>query len=437
MNKNKTLWKLHSWLGLYTGIFIAFLSLTGAAAVFKTEIDKISNPHFFSVDPKEHRLSYDTLYQMLYQKVSTDLQVFRIYLPITKKDPFYLAAYHQPDESDKGLLNKMLAYEYKQYFIDPYTGEYLGQRDYYKSLAYFLRNVHVRFYDNFYGRLAAGIFGVALLASILIGFMIYGNFIKNQIALNIRKKNFRQIWADWHKIIGLLALFFNLIIATTGAWLGMQSYLMKGLNIKNPGSGDFEKVTSKRQDMQNPQLNINQALEKTHEIFPEMRVAALAPSLDGRNVLEVLGDVPGRVYEREREKVLFDKSSLQLESVFNIGEQNMGSKLYLVQEALHFGDFAGISMKILYCLFGLTTGFLSITGFYIYLKRKNPKRPAKAKRLILNYISFFTGFIILLYIAHTIFGVIITGVFYAAFLYLFLLGLIIIWIVRKLKTNRQ
>ena len=437
MVKYKTLWKWHSWLGLYTGIFIAFLSITGAAAVFKSEIDKIFNPNFFSVEIKGSHLSYDSLYQKLYQQVKPGLQVFRIHIPQDKKDPFYLSAYRQPAETDMGMLNKMLSYEYKQYFMNPYTGEFLGNRDYYKSLAYFLRNVHVRFYDNFYGRLAAGIFSVALLVSIVIGFIIYGNFIRNKLALSIRKKNFRQIWADWHKLIGILALFFNLVIALTGIWLGMQSYLMKGFNIKNPGSGNFEKTISREQDIQNQYLRIDEVLQKSHEIFPELKIVAIAPSLDGRNVLEIIGNVPGRVYEREREKIWFDKTSLQLKSVFNISEQDTSTKLYLVQEPLHFGDYGGIAMKVLYCIFGLTTGFLSITGYYIYLKRKNPKRPNRAKKIIIKYLYLFAVMIILLFLAHQSFGVIVTGVFYAAILYLLLLALFIFWIVKKLRKAKS
>ncbi|MGO3164539.1 MAG: PepSY domain-containing protein, partial [Sphingobacteriaceae bacterium] len=46
---------------------------------------------------------------------------------------------------------------------------------------------------------------------------------------------------------------------------------------------------------------------------------------------------------------------------------------YYVQEALHFGNFGGIGLKILYAFLGLTSGFLSISGFVVFLYRKNKK----------------------------------------------------------------
>ena len=40
-NDKKLLWKIHHWAGLYAGILIGILSLTGALAVFIPEIDSL------------------------------------------------------------------------------------------------------------------------------------------------------------------------------------------------------------------------------------------------------------------------------------------------------------------------------------------------------------------------------------------------------------
>ncbi len=44
------------------------------------------------------------------------------------------------------------------------------------------------------------------------------------------------------------------------------------------------------------------------------------------------------------------------------------------QEALHFGDFGGLPLKVLYALLGLTSGFLSISGFVVFLFRRKKKQ---------------------------------------------------------------
>src|SRR5690606_13729006 len=40
-NDKKLLWRIHHWAGLYAGILIGVLSLTGALAVFIPEIDSL------------------------------------------------------------------------------------------------------------------------------------------------------------------------------------------------------------------------------------------------------------------------------------------------------------------------------------------------------------------------------------------------------------
>jgi uncharacterized iron-regulated membrane protein len=71
--------------------------------------------------------------------------------------------------------------------------------------------------------------------------------------------------------------------------------------------------------------------------------------------------------------VVLDKISLAPLFIYDVRRQSFGDQLYYVQEALHFGQFGGMTLKILYAVLGLTTGFLSITGFLIYLKRKEAK----------------------------------------------------------------
>ena len=51
-------------------------------------------------------------------------------------------------------------------------------------------------------------------------------------------------------------------------------------------------------------------------------------------------------------------------------------------EPLHFGDFAGMWLKVAYCLLGATSGFLAISGFVLWmLKRRHRRRVAPAIRL--------------------------------------------------------
>src|SRR5690606_10342548 len=121
-------------------------------------------------------------------------------------------------------------------------------------------------------------------------------------------------------------------------------------------------------------------------------------------------------------KVVMDKASLEPLYIYDVRTQSFADQLYYVQEALHFGNFGGLTLKILYAFLGLTTGFLSITGFLIYLKRKESKAANryKTEKLVFTYcmggLLFFilTGFFTLT-IGYSITSKVIT---YAVYIFL-------------------
>ena len=49
MTAKRTLWKIHNLLGLYIGIIIAVLSISGACAVFKFDLDRLEAARLYDV----------------------------------------------------------------------------------------------------------------------------------------------------------------------------------------------------------------------------------------------------------------------------------------------------------------------------------------------------------------------------------------------------
>ncbi|MCU0389972.1 MAG: PepSY domain-containing protein [Thermoflexibacter sp.] len=442
----KKLWAVHSWLGLYTGIFIAFLSITGALVVFKDEIDVLSNPHLFKVNPQNQRLNYNLLFDKAKsytaQQDST-LQIAQLCFPQKKEDALLVIAYQEEvknkqkgKERKENLIEKAINAQIYHLFINPYTGEVLGNRNYYKSLAFYLRNIHVRFYDGWIGRQATGIFGIALVISTILGFVIYGNFMKEAVFASIRTKNYRQLFADWHKLIGVLTLIFNLMIGITGAWLGMQTNYMKWFGIKDPSVKKFEQVIKPEEDLQ-MSFDIEKVLQRTQNEFSTLIPKYLAFSDDGERTVSVFGDVAGKAYEIERHKIVFDKQTLETKFKFDIHQSGAGAKLYMVQEALHFGNFGGFWVKFLYVFFGLTSGFLSVTGFYIYIKR-NVKYFSKPAEVIIGaYAGVISLVYVLILLAHFAVGTGLTAIVFQAVLYLFFIALTFRYLIIKIRKNTK
>ena len=367
-NDKKLLWKIHHWAGLYAGILIGILSLTGALAVFIPEIDALILKHRYNASSSAMTEGYP----QIGNSVDSLTNLFPTYTSLAIQLP------HQPgDIAEVDLIVRPDDGEIQRYdfFVDAGADRIIGQRNHQNSLANYLRQVHVRLYEGNWGRQLVGIGGVALVVLAVTGLLIYGNFMKRQAWPNVRKKiGMRILMADWHKLLGISALAFNLVIAVTGAWLGLQPWLMRAFDIKTPNAYKASVIMEPEVDKA-LHVEWNEVFKAIEKEFPELKPSDLALSSNGSATISVRGNIAGLVYERNINTLVLSKTAYTPQFKYDVRQQPFSHKLYFVQEALHFGDFGGLILKILYAILGLVSGFLSISGFVIYLYRQKKKVP--------------------------------------------------------------
>ncbi|MGH8499406.1 MAG: PepSY domain-containing protein [Methylococcales bacterium] len=57
--------KVHGWLGLLLGLFLAIFGLTGSILVFHAEINELLNPALLTVTPPQEGVSYRPLSELV------------------------------------------------------------------------------------------------------------------------------------------------------------------------------------------------------------------------------------------------------------------------------------------------------------------------------------------------------------------------------------
>lgn len=392
--KNQNLiWKIHHWCGLYTGIVIGILCFTGAIAVFIPEIDGWIQRHYYSVYTTE-------LLPGQNPKIDSALAAAKKQYP--KMTGLLIDMPDQPG----GVVTFSFAVKGKDkasgkfyfLFVDPVKDKILGSRDRQNSLANYLRQMHVRLYEGFWGRQLVGLAGISFVIVTITGFLIYGNFMKKQPYPKIRKKNMRILMADWHKILGISALAFNFVIACSGAWLGLQPKLMQWFNIKAPNDFKAETVMGKKDDA-GIIVHWDKVFEAVKKEFPELKPGYMRASEDGTATIEVNGSIDGQIYERNINSLVISKTTYKPLFKCDISKASFRDKFYSVQEALHFGDFGGLGLKILYTVLGLVSAFLSISGFVVYLYRTEKKKKRTISPLKTTFIYTILILLILIIIA--------------------------------------
>jgi uncharacterized iron-regulated membrane protein len=388
---NKLLWRIHHWAGLYCGIVIAVLSLTGALAVFIPEIDLFIQKQYYSVSstPSEKLNISNSIAQA--EKQYPGMSGLIIDLP---EKPGQVAGLNFFVGGKKGL-----GLQRYYFFVDAGKDQIVGTRNQQNSLANYLRQMHVRLYDGYWGRQLVGLAGIALLVVAITGLLIYSDFMKRQPYPKLRKgRGLRILMADWHKLLGISALAFNIVIAITGAWLGLQPKLMNWFNIQTPNNFKADAITSPEEDKKTI-VHWDKLLAVAKKEFPDLAPNGISSSEDGSSTISFYGNIAGQAYERNANVLVVSKNDLKPVFKYDVRTAPLSHKFYFIQEALHFGDFGGLGLKILYAILGLTSGFLSISGFVVYLYRMDKKKVKRFSPLKTTFIYCMVITLILIALA--------------------------------------
>ncbi|MEO8174483.1 MAG: PepSY-associated TM helix domain-containing protein, partial [Sediminibacterium sp.] len=76
------------------------------------------------------------------------------------------------------------------------------------------------------------------------------------------------------------------------------------------------------------------------------------------------------IHSKKFADVLFLDSVGGIAKTAFVNEITPANRYDIINSQVHFGKYGGLPVKILYSLFGLSSGFLSITGFLLWLKRR-------------------------------------------------------------------
>ena len=208
MRLSKRLFRIHSWLGLVSGACVLVFFVTGAILVFGVELNRWERPDLFKVSPQGTYQSYDALYRSALQQRPAYFIYSLRYIP-QKSDETIEMRIYDPKSKEYGLLSQ-----------NPYTGEILGES--FNSTVYdILLKLHYTFYLGRVGELLAGIFALALLGSVFTGAIVYRKNIGKVLLFRVKLKltNWRILSSGLHRILGVWALLFNVILGFSGFYM--------------------------------------------------------------------------------------------------------------------------------------------------------------------------------------------------------------------------
>ncbi|WP_299759786.1 PepSY-associated TM helix domain-containing protein [uncultured Pontibacter sp.] len=359
----KKTFSIHHWCGLIAGIFILVISLSGVILVFDDDIDEAMFASHSQLEKPAGALHIDkSIGWVRAENPSWDIRVPAL-----------------PAKGNEALLYELRQGQLRKWlFVHPETGEKLstvGQA--HNRFSYVVLNIHYNLLSGTPGKIIVLLVGLALLLLTVTGFILYRKSVVK--VLTFRQKisftSRRSMFSSLHRIIGVWALAFNLLMCVTGISLAIavvNAALKSGSN-----------------EVAVPEIraSVDTALAAVNTAHPMFEVTYLRFPVNEEGKIQLLGRLRSdpSYYGKFYSKIQADYRTGELSAPYFVQDQPLLDRFLISLHPIHFGDFAGLFVKLLYAFFGLMPGILSISGFAIWHYRQQPQQESvkqKPRKLV-------------------------------------------------------
>lgn len=376
LNIFKRLYQAHLYGGLFVALHMVVWILTGSVLLFRGELE---NDRPLLTTEELTPWNGETLDQILNDAM--------IRFPGERP----LAIF--PDESDHRLIQVRLGKENSKKFRGARKLIYSGktakpidapQAD--DGIFGALLVLHRELFLGTYGKLYVGFVGLILTFVLLSGFFIYGNFMRGKSFGEIRDPKSTRAYSDTHRFIGACAFAWLLLVSVTGVLLSFNGPLLKLYQ-----ASELKSLTSQHasasQSSALPKLAT--VVETAQKLKPESRLTYIAfPDTEF--------SIPSHFLILMNGTTAFTS---KLSELVTVDRETGGSaqarplplylKLALFSEPLHFGNYGGMTLKLIWLAFSLLSLALTASGVaaFILKKRRKDSAPASKSRPFIPFTS--------------------------------------------------
>ncbi|MDD0845235.1 PepSY-associated TM helix domain-containing protein [Pseudomonas sp. Gutcm_11s] len=362
---------VHKWTSLISTVFLLMLCLTGLPLIFHEEIEHYFEPHpeLKEVVADSSRIDYDKLIAEALAVRPGEVVRFVGYDPEEPLGFIFTASSIQPPPLDA----------YIQTF-DTRTGELFPSEPPEDGFMTLMLRLHTDMFLGLPGYLFLGFMGLLLVASLVSGVVVYTPFMRKLDFATVRTaRSSRLKWLDLHNVLGIVTLAWVLVVGATGV---INTLAIPILGLWQ--NGQLAEMTAPYKDL--PPLtelgSLHKALETAQAAAPDMKPSFVAyPGTDFSSqhhyAVFMRGDTP--LTARLLKPALVDATTGELT---DMREMPMYVKTLLISQPLHFGDYGGLPLKIIWAVLDIISIVILGSGLYLWLGRR--KAPIEKRLAELN-----------------------------------------------------
>ncbi|MET1256655.1 PepSY-associated TM helix domain-containing protein [Aliikangiella maris] len=347
----------HSILGLSIGALIYLICLSGALVVFFEEFERWEQPNIQEYTDYSAPQIQTAVDSFLTQTSQSPDSLY-VVLPTTAVPRIHVAANEQEwFVNQDGSLSE-----------PPLEG-----------WTHTLKALHIYLHlPSTLGLIVVGALGAALVALIISGIFAHPRIFKDAFQLKLGR-NPRLTQADIHNRLSVWGIPFYLMIALTGAFIGLVSLLIWAaapIEFQGNRQAVIEAVYGNDPIVNQPVTPINfaQALSNLKQQAPQATpIYLVIQKINTPNqYLEIAATLPGRLIYSEMYRFQSDGSFINHQG---LSDGPIGRQIAYSVYRLHFGHFANGWVKIIYGVLGLALTVIATTGINIWLARRKYKTP--------------------------------------------------------------
>ncbi len=356
MFARRALFQVHLWVGVLAGLYIFVVCVTGAALVFRIDLQRAMHPALFT--PRTSGPVADPVAVMdSVRKAYPAAMVSGVDAPTTSR-PTYLA-YASSGDRFLTLL------------LDPVSAELLGELPE-QSFIRTLQDLHFDLLAGQTGRIVNGLGALFLSAMCLTGLVIWwpgGNKWTRGFTVDFRRQWKRVNW-DLHSAVGIWTVTFVAMWAVTGVYFVFPAPFRSAVNRLSP-------LTQARAPQSDPSRATTSGRPTWRELVDEARrrvpgqhvARVVVPSSASSAFLVMFSQTQPTPLRADLTAVYLDQYTGEALTVPPGTPQSPGDLVMAWVAPLHVGNFGGSAVRVAWLILGLAPPTLFVTGFIMWWTR--------------------------------------------------------------------
>lgn len=387
----KVFWRnIHLYLGLACGLVILVVCFTGAMLVFEKEFQQSLYPERYYVQAAGDRLPLDSIIQKFEATVkgskvsgvklyADPLRSLEVSFSEKKKQDRPEKKREEKTGKGKGEEKKGEAPRGKTAYVNPYSGELIGQYESRNSFFTTMFQLHRWLLMGDTGKLIVGISTSCFLFILMTGIILWWPKTKAKLKqhLTLKWAGWKRINHDLHIVIGFYTAIFLFAFAFTGLawsfqWFNDGIYWVTGSENKRP-----EPPASVYQVARPVSAGV--VLTHIQEQTPDASYVQLSFPKDSAATYVATVMPADAVHERASDQYYFDQYTGQQAGTNLYEERNLGQRVRSTFYTIHVGSIGGLTGRIIALIACIAGTTFPITGVILWLNRLKKERKKKRK----------------------------------------------------------